>query len=215
MSQPDLKLYHFPGACSRVAVCALEMAGLDYTLELVNLAKGEQSGPAYLTVSPLGKVPLLLADGEPLTENIAILTYIADLRPDSGVFPGHLSSWARAEVAGGLSFCAGTLHSQIRGLANPSRITDGEVDGVRAKSRELVGKSFAYAERRLTDRGWWVGEQSIADVYLDWAVFVARNAGFDLTAFPILGALTDGLLAMPAYTRMQAEEAGSRAALGL
>lgn len=215
MTQPSLTLHHFPGACSRVAVCALEMAGLDYTLALVNIVAGEQNGPGYLAISPLGKVPMLIVDGERLAENVAILTFIAGLRPDSGVFPKDPSPWTRAEVMGGLAFCAGTLHAQIRGLANPFRLTTGEVDGVRDKSRELVAKSFAYAEHRLANRGWWVDEPSIADVYLDWAVFVARNAGFDLDRHDHLRALSDRLGVLPAYGKMQEEEVRSRAALGL
>ena len=75
MTDPSLTLYHFPGACSQVSVRALEMAGLAYSLELVNLGKNEQTGPEYLAISPLGKVPVLLIDGRPLTENSAILTY--------------------------------------------------------------------------------------------------------------------------------------------
>ena len=213
MTQPSLVLYHFPGACSRVTVCALEMAGLDYTLKLVDLAGGEQNGAGYLAVSPLGKIPMLEVDGTLLAENAAILTYIAGLRPDSGVFPRDPSAWTRAEVIGGLSFCAGTLHPQIRGLANPARLTVGEVEPVREKSRALAGKSFAYAERRMAERGWWIGELSIVDVYLDWAFGVARNAGFDVAPYPHLQALPERLAELPAYARMQEEEARSRAAL--
>ena len=216
MSDPTLTLYHFPGACSRVTVCALEMAELAYTLELVDLTKGAQGEPGYKTVSPLGKVPSLVIAGVPLTENAAILTYIAALRPAAGIFPADDAPRARAEAVGGLSFCGGTLHPQIRGIANPQRITTGDGAPVRERSIELAAKSFAYAEKRLAAHGWWLGSCSIVDVYLDWAFSVARNAGFDITPFPLLAGLEPRLRDhLPAYVRMIAEERRSRDALGL
>ncbi|WP_375383561.1 glutathione S-transferase N-terminal domain-containing protein [uncultured Sphingomonas sp.] len=93
MTSPTLTLHHFPGACSQVSVCALEMAELSYSLKLVNLANNEQTGPEYLAISPLGKVPLLLIDGKPLTENSAILTYIAALRPMPVSFLSSRRRW--------------------------------------------------------------------------------------------------------------------------
>lgn len=215
MTDPDLVLYHFPGACSRVTVCALEWAELPYRLELVNAATGEQTQPAYLAISALGKIPMMLVDGEPLLENMALITLIHTLRPDAGLFPRDPSPRMRAEGVGGMSFCAGTLHPIVRGIANPQRLTTGDGEPVREKSRELANKSFGYAEKRLAARGWWLGEVSIVDVYLDWAFGVARNKGFDISPFPQLASLPERLMAVPAYARMQAEERQSFAALGL
>ena len=212
----DLVLHHFPGACSQVAVCALEMTGVAYRLELVDLTKNGQSKPDYLAKSPLGKVPLLVIDGFGLSENAAILTYIAALVPDAGVFPADRSPRGQAEAVGGLSFCGGTLHPIVRGLANPARLSTGDPDGVREQSRYLAGKSFGYAERRLAERTWWLGTASIVDVYLNWAFSVARNAKFDTSPFPLLDALSVRLAdALPAFRAMQAEESASRAALGM
>lgn len=215
MTQPDLILHHFPGACSQVSICALEMAGLEYEVRLVNLAKGEQTGEAYLGVSPLGKVPLLLIDGEALSENAAILTYIAALRPEAGLFPVDPSPRLRAEAIGGMSFCGGTLHPQIRGLANPGRLTDGDVEPVRDKARALVKKSFAYAEQRLGSNGWWLGPWSIVDVYLSWAFTVARHAPFDITPFPLLAGHADRMADIPAFQRMREIDAEARKTLGI
>lgn len=215
MSTPELVLHHFPGACSRVSVCALEMAELPYELRLVDITKGEQGKPEYKAVSALGKVPALLVDGEPLLENSAIITLVDALRPDAGILGHDRSPPARAEAVGGLSFCSGTLHPQVRGMVNPQRITTGDGDGVRERSRELADKSFAYAEARLERRGWWLGELSIVDVYLDWAFGVARRGGFETGPYPQLSGLEERLGALPAYARMQDEERRSTAALGL
>lgn len=216
MTTPELVLHHFPGACSRVTVCALEWAGLAYELQLVNIAKGEQTGKTYSTISALGKVPMMMVDGEPLLENSAILTLIHALRPEAGLFPADQSPRVRAEGVGGMSFCAGTLHPIVRGLANPQRLTVGDGEPVREKSRELAAKALGYAEARLQARGWWLGEISIVDVYLDWAFSVARKSGLDVKAWPRLDALEQQLASeLPAYRRMQDEESQSRAQLGI
>ena len=109
MTDPELQLFHSPGACSRVSVCALEWAGLPYRLSLVDVARNEQAGEAYKAVSAMGKIPALLIDGEPLLENAAIITLVHALRPDAGILPPDDDPRARAEGAGGLSFCGGTL----------------------------------------------------------------------------------------------------------
>ncbi len=211
----SITLYHFPGACSQVTLCALEHAGLPYTLELVNLAKGQQSTPEYMAISPLGKVPTMVVDGDALTENAALLVYIALLKPEAGLFPANPTPRRASDIQAGLSFCGGTLHPQIRGVLNPQRLTDGETEGVRSRSTELAKKSFGYAEKRLADNGWWLGEWSIIDVYLNWAFSVARTGGFDVGPFPLLNGLAEKLSTIPAFARMQALEAENRAKLGL
>lgn len=201
MTCPDLVLHHYPGACSRVSICALEWAELPYRVELVDLAAGAQSSPAYRARSALGKVPMLEIDGEPLLENAAILTFVDALRPEAGLFPRSADSRGRAEAIGGLAFCGGTLHPAVRGLANPQRLTTGDGEAVRERSRELLGKAFAYADARLGANGWWLGERSIVDVYLDWAFGVARNAGWDPAPFPRLNDFGRRLADIPAYRR--------------
>ena len=212
-SQLELTLYHFPNACSQVAVCALEAAGLTYGIELVDLAAGEQNGDAYKAINPLGKVPLLLIDGQPLTENVAILTYIAGLRPEAGLLPVSQNPLVHAQAISGMSFCAGTLHPIIRGMANPQRMTTGEGAPVREKSIELADKSYKQADQRLATNGWWLGAWSIIDVYLNWTLSVAVNAGYDVGKFPNLLALPEKLTAIPAFVRMQEVNAAGRAAL--
>ena len=200
--QPELALYHFPGACSQVALCALEEAGLDYRLALVNLAAGQQGSAEYLAVNPLSKVPFLVIDGVGLGENSAILAYVAALCPAAGLFPGGSDPRMRGEVVGGMSFCSGTLHPAARALANPQRLTTGETAGVRERGFELLTKGFKQAEGQMAARGWWLGEWSIVDVYLQWVFGVATKNGFDAAPYPELARLTERLSERPAFRRM-------------
>ncbi|MDM0026531.1 glutathione S-transferase family protein [Variovorax saccharolyticus] len=214
-SAPHLVLHHFPGACSQVCVFALEHAGLPYELRLVDLQSSEQTGDAYVAVSPLGKVPALVIDGVVLTENAAIQTYVAELRPQAGLFPRDGSPLTAGLRQAGLSLCGGTLHPIVRGLANPSRITEGDPEGVRRRSSALATKSFGFAEARIAETGWWFDEWSLVDVYLNWAVSVAASAGFDFAPFPTLAGLRSRLAELPAFRRMLEIEAQANATLAL
>ena len=202
-----LTLFHYPGACSQVCLFALEEAGLDYDLRLVDLSSGEQAQSAYVLVSPLGKVPALMADDAVITENAAILTFIAATAPAAGLFPKATAPLDLARRQAGLSFCGGTLHPIVRGIANPGRITEGDGGPVRAKSLALAAKSFGFAEALLNDAGWWLGEWSLIDVYLNWAVSTAQRAGMDMTMFPRLTTLQDRLMERPGFRRMLEREA--------
>ena len=119
----------------------------------------------------------------------------------------------KGEIVGGMSFCGGTLHPTVRGIANPARITTGAVAPVHERSTELAVKAFGHAERRLGERGWWLGEWSIIDVYLDWAFGVAQRAGFDTAPFPLLSGLAERLTVRPSYARMLALNAEAWTAL--
>jgi glutathione S-transferase len=66
----------------------------------------------------------------------------------------------------------------------------------------LGKKSFGYANERLQQKGWWLGEPSIVDVYLNWALSVATKGGFDTSSFPHLAALPERLKQLPAFIAM-------------
>ncbi len=194
---------------------ALAEAGLDYELNIVNLAKNEQYSEAYLRISPLGKVPTLVADGEVITESPAILAYIDALRPEAGILPSRDTPRIVAEIQRGLSFCSGTLHPIVRGLANPARFTTGDVDPVRERARELAASSFGYAADRISRNGWWLGEWSIIDVYLVWCFFVACHAGFDGGSLLALQDHQVRAMERDTFARVFQDDMSRRASMGL
>ena len=206
-------LYHFPGACSQVSLFALEASASIYDVRLVNLAANEQASTSYLGISSLGKVPVLEIDGVMLSENSAILTFIAASCPEAGLFPPDVSPLHAARRQAGLSFCGGTLHPIVRGIANPARLTDGDPEPVRHRATALANKSFAYADRHLHENGWWLGVWSVVDVYLNWAVATAARGGFDLTPFPQLQSLSVRLMDRPAFRKTMLLEDGFRSKL--
>ncbi|HEY2747048.1 MAG TPA: glutathione S-transferase, partial [Polyangia bacterium] len=104
-----LKLYFSNGSCSLASHIALEEANAAFETQRINLREKEQKTPAYLAVNPKGKVPALAVDGAVLTENPAIISYVADTHPDAKLLaaPGEL---ARAKAQEWLAWCSSTVH---------------------------------------------------------------------------------------------------------
>ncbi len=82
-----LKVYGFPNTRTLRVTWMLEELGLDYEYQLVDMTKGESQSPQYLGINPAGKVPSLEADGAILTESLAIINYLATLKPDVELVP--------------------------------------------------------------------------------------------------------------------------------
>jgi glutathione S-transferase len=147
-----LKLFHFPGGCSRVTMTALETAGCAYDDEMVNLMKGEHMQPAYRTQNPRGKIPALLVDGALLTENAAILTWIDATYPDAKLFPHTDNAFDKAKQLSVLFWLSSVWHPSVRAMKMPMRWTMGEEAPVRERGRDLVNPLVA-GKRALVFRG--------------------------------------------------------------
>lgn len=105
-----MKLFYSKGSCSLASHIALEEAGAQFEAHRINLQDGEQRKPEFLKVNPKGKVPALVVDsGAVITENPAIISYVADTHPAAGLLPppGELD---RARAQEWLAWCASTVH---------------------------------------------------------------------------------------------------------
>jgi glutathione S-transferase len=152
-------LYYAPGGCSLADHIALIEAGLPYKLVRVDRGKQTEDGRDFRTINPKGYLPALeLDDGIILTENLAILAYIAHqagaLLPEEGV-----DRWRALEAT---SFMTTEFHGNFRPFFHHDA-TQAE----RAKARKLLVKHFATIAEQLGDRPFLVGDRmTIADPYL-------------------------------------------------
>ncbi|MEM9105352.1 MAG: glutathione S-transferase family protein [Pseudomonadota bacterium] len=182
---PELKLYFAPRACSRVTMTALIKTGLDFDTQVINIFKGEQYSPEYRKIHRSGKVPALVVDGVPVTENASILSYIDAIAPDAGVLPKTDSLLEKATQRSDLVWCSATIHPMVRQIRMPMRFTDGDTAGVYAVGTKYLKDTLAGVEQRLSEGKWWYGDDwSIVDVYLNWCVMTAASADFPLHEFP-------------------------------
>ena len=168
-----MKLYYAPGACSLSPHIVAREAGIELALEKVDpAAKKTESGKDYLTVNPKGYVPALELDsGDVLTEGPAIVQYLADQKPASGLAPanGTLERYRLQEMLG---YINSEIHKTYGALFNP-QITPEAREEVFGKLRTR----FGYIDKALAGRSFLLGEQfTVADAYLfvmvSWADYV-------------------------------------------
>lgn len=177
----ELKLYHLPGACSRVTLTALEQIGVDYQDELVNLMKGQQHSPEYRAINPRGKIPALVVDGRLLGENGAILWWLHQTWPDAGLLPAASDDWSEAQILSDLFWLSSGWHPAARANMMPVRWTTGDHEPVRQRGKELVKPLFDGLDARLAKQPWWFGDDwSIVDVYAYWNYTTAEQGQYDL-----------------------------------
>lgn len=204
---PTLKLYFSPGACSLVPLIALEEAGAVYTSHPVLLSRGEHKKPEYLALNPKGKVPLLVVDGQQVTENVAILTALSKLHPEAGLLPTH-DVMAEVQALSMLAWCASGLHPYITRLCMPQFICDdaSAAPRIQAMAAEMLTKNLAILNQQLEGQDWFLGEWSAVDAYLFWVWRRIQGAPIDATAFLNLASHFQRMQTRPGVQRALAAE---------
>jgi glutathione S-transferase len=206
----QLKLFHFPGGCSRVTMTALEHIGCAYEDQMVDLMKGEHMRPEYQSINPRGKIPALLVDGKLLSENAAILCWLDMTFPDAGLLPKPRNDWDHAQHLSDLFWVSSVWHPYVRANKMPIRWTTGDIAPVRERGVELLMPCVRQLEERLAQSEWWFGAWSIIDVYFYWAYTTAEEGLFDLSPYPNINHHRAQIEALPAFIRARAREEAAR-----
>ncbi|WP_293452041.1 glutathione S-transferase family protein [Planktotalea sp.] len=185
---PDLILFVAPNTCARVATIALEEIGVSFETSLVRTAANQQNSEEFLELNPKGKVPTLLIDGMPLTENVAILSWLAAEFPEAHLLPATYTNLEQLKQTADLAFFAGTVHPIVTRIAMPMKtITDAALsfEIVRPPAIKDMDKTMAMIETRLAQGPWWYGaDWSIVDGYLYWVWARITGVGYDGSAYP-------------------------------
>lgn len=198
----SLKLYFSPGACSLVSHIALEEAGADYQPVPIILANGDHRRPDFLAINPHARVPALATDGGIVTENVAILNYIADLFGAEGSVPrGDALAAARCNEL--LGWFASSVHIGFAGIWRAERFTGDESawPAIQKGGRDAVERYFAEIET-LCGEDWLAGPSfTAADSYVLTFFRWGKRIGVDMSAYPAMGALVARALDRPAVAR--------------
>ncbi len=180
-----MKLYYAPGACSMAPHIALREANIAFDLVKTDIrAKKLGDGSDYLAINPKGAVPALqLEDGTVLTENAAILQYVGDLAPESGLLPS-LGDFDRYRVIEWLNYVSTELHKGFGPLWNPST-----PDEQKEATRALLGKKFDFVQEQLGDGPFLLGDRfTLPDAYLFVILNWTKIHAIDLSRWPGLAA---------------------------
>lgn len=178
-----MKLYYSPGACSLSPHIALREAGLTFTTESVNLkTKLTAGGADYRTINSKGSVPALQLDnGKILTEGPAIIQYIADQKPESGLAP-RFGSFERYQLIEILNYITSELHKGFSSLFNPSNSVE-----VKAAAAAALSPKFDWLTGYLGDKPYLLGDTfTVADGYLFVVLNWTAMVKIDLNKWPKL-----------------------------
>ena len=182
-----MKLYYSPGACSLADHIVLEWIGKPY--EAVPVSREDRKTPEYLAINPAGAVPALEHDGWVLTQNSAILNYLADLHPESGL-GGDGSAKSRAEINKWVAFANSDVHPAFHPIFGSTAYLEdaAQIDKTKDAARAKVRGLFERADAQLADKDWLTGSRSVADPYLYVTYRWARSTGVDLSGLDNLAA---------------------------
>lgn len=197
------KLFHCPGACSLAPLIALEEAGAPYETVIVNLGAGDQARPEYLAINPKAKVPALVTDRGVLTENPAILTFIAQSFPDARLAPLN-DPFELARMQSFNAYLASAVQPSAGPIVRPFRFTDEEAaqPGVKTKAIETYVKNLGLVEKDLLAGPWVLGEDySVSDAYLFVFSGSIERLNLDKALFPRLLEHRARMSARPAVQR--------------
>ncbi|TDK25097.1 glutathione S-transferase family protein [Luteimonas aestuarii] len=196
-----MKLYTSPGACSLADHIALQWIGQPF--EAVLVTREQRNTPEFLALNPAGAVPVFERDGWVLTQNAAILNYLADAFPDARL-GGDGTPEGRAEVNRWLALLNADVHPAFHPYFG-STAWLGE--DVAAKTKEAAGAKlrgfFERIDTQLAGKDWLVGDRSIADPYLFVVTRWAKGMKVDL----------GGLSNLAAHFERMRNDAGVQAAL--
>lgn len=178
-----MKLFYSPGACSLSPHIVLREAGYDFTLDKVDFASRKtETGQDYTRITEKSLVPALQLDnGETLTEGMAIVQYLADQKPGSGLAPKN-GTFERVRLQEWLSYISTEMHKTYFPLFHPET-------GPKAAEVYLqkLKDAYTFVSGKLKGKDYLMGDQfSVADAYLFTVVNWHNFIKVDLSPWPVL-----------------------------
>ena len=161
-----LKLYFSPGACSMASHIGTEDCGAAYTEHPVLISKGEQKTAEYARVNPRGKVPALDVDGRIITENTAILTYLARRHPETNLLPADPVDEANCIAT--MAWFSNVVHPSYQRYMRAERFAEGEsaIASVKSTGKKTFWANLEEIDGMLAGKQWIMGDQfTVADGY--------------------------------------------------
>src|ERR1700675_961901 len=193
-----MKLYYFTGACALSPHIVLLEAGLPFTLvKIDSKSKKTETGEDFVTINSTGTVPTLhLSDGLVLPEGPAIVQYLADQKPESGLAP-RAGTFERYQLMEMLNYITSEVHKGFSPLFNPKISADW-----RAAAQANLEKKFDWLSGFLKDKTFLMGNAfTVADAYLFTVLSWTRPLKIDLERWPVLKPYQSRIAPRPAVQR--------------
>src|SRR5215472_797768 len=180
------KLYYAPGTCALASHIALEEAGADYSAIRLDFKANQQQSPDYLKINAKGRVPALVTDKGIITENPAILAYIAQTFPKAKLAPLD-DPFAFAQVQSFNTYLCATVHvaHAHKGRGYRWATEESSFADMKRMVPKTMGNNFALIERDMIKGPWVMGETyTICDSYLFTLGTWLEGDSVDVSALP-------------------------------
>lgn len=200
-----MKLYYSPGACSLADHIVLEWIGKPYTVQKADHA--DRQTPEFKKLNPAGAVPVFEHDGWLLTQNAAILNFLAETHPEAKL-GGDGTPKGHAEVNRWLAFLNADVHPTFHPLFGSTAYLEdaGAIEKTKEAARTKLRGLFERANTQLNGRDWLTGSRSIADPYLYVVLRWAKAMGINLNGLDNLAKFSARMEAEPAVKNVLKEE---------
>lgn len=178
-----LTLYYAPQTCALVPFVTLTEAGADFEVRNINTRNGDNHKPEFLKVNPKHKVPVLVIDGDALTENIAIQIWINRTFPHAKLLPADPKDEIKAISL--MGWFGSGIHPHLTPNARPQNYCDlpGSEESVKRVARKLLFEDLAIADERLAGREYFFQQFTACDAYFFWCMRRALSFKLDLSSF--------------------------------
>lgn len=198
---------YFRSSTSYRARIALELKGLSYEYVPHHLRHGEHLDPPYLALNPQGLVPALkLSDGTLLTQSLAIIEYLDEIKPDPPLLPPDALGRARVRMLAQMIACEIHPINNLRVLTALRANFGASDNDVANWFRHWVNETFGPMEKLLTtstDTGTFCHGDTpgLADICLVAQVTNNTRYGVDMSPYPTISRINAACMELPAFVK--------------
>lgn len=179
----EIALYYAPNTCALAPYVTLSEANANFEVRPLNFRKNEHRSPDYLKLNPKHKVPLLIVEGQILSESVAIQTWIARNFPEARLLPAD--PWQELKAVSLLSWCSSGIHPFLARINSPPRVCDvpGSADSVRKLATEQLFENYRIADDLLAGREYFFDHFTAPDAHFFWCFRRGTQFELDLSSF--------------------------------
>ena len=202
----DIVLYYAPITCAMAPYITLTEANAKFEVRSLNLRKGQQNSPEYLKLNPKHKVPLLVIDGQILSESTAIQVWIARHFPQAKLLPAD--PWQELKAIALHSWCSSGIHPFLARINSPPRVSDApnSDESVRRLAKEQLSENFKIADDLLAGREFFFDHFTAPDAHFFWCFRRATQFELDLSGFKNCTAHFERMTKRPSVQKLLAFE---------
>ena len=201
-----IDLYYAPNTCALAPYITLTEAGADFEARPLNYRKRQNLSTDYLKINPKHKVPSLVVDGKPLSENVAIHLWVHRTFPQAKLMPAD--PWEELQAISLHAWFASGIHPYVSRINNPPKVCDtaGSSDSVVRHATEALFECFRIADERLEGREYFFEHFTTPDAHFFWCYRRPTQLGVDLSGFPNVMAHFKRMLERPSVKKLLAFE---------